>query len=391
MERVYLDNAATTPLSACAAAAMEPYIKPGVQACFGNANSLHTPGREAFSVLEDCRARVARALSARRPDEVIFTSGATEADNAAVIGIALAERERRALQGRHDAGHVVLSRIEHDAVLHCEGPLKRLGFSVDFVECDASGHVSAEALAAAMRDDTVVASVMAVNNEIGSVMDTAALAHAAHERKALFHVDAVQALGKVPVDVQRFGADAASFSAHKVGGPKGVGVLYLKARTPFSPMLVGGGQEGGLRSGTQNIAGIAGAAAAIEHAVAEQPAFSARAAAWRDELYERLGALPRVVAAVAPDRAQGAYAPHIVSVCVRGMESQSIILQLDMRGICVSGGSACSSQSLDPSHVLAALQVPRNLAQGLIRVSFGEYTRRCDIDAFLAAFEEIVA
>ncbi|MDO4443380.1 MAG: cysteine desulfurase family protein [Slackia sp.] len=391
MKRIYLDNAATTPLSAAAAAAMAPYLEEGVAAPFGNANSLHSVGREAFTALEDARARVARAIGATRPDEVVFTSGATEADNAALIGMAVAQRERRRLKGGFSGGRVVVSRIEHDAVLHCASALKRLGFEVDFVENDATGHVHADALEAAMREDTLVVSVMAVNNEVGTVNDTAALARIAHEHGALFHVDAVQALGKIAFSVGDAGADAASFSAHKVGGPKGVGVLYLKTRTPFEPFLVGGGQERGLRSGTQNVAGIVGAAAAIDHAVREREAFAARSMRWRDELYEKLCASSRVVAAVDVAPGDERFAPHIVSVCVRGMESQTLILQLDMRGICVSGGSACSSASLDPSHVLSALGTPRNLAQGLLRISFGEQTVQEDIDAFLSAFEEVVA
>lgn len=390
MERIYLDNAATTPLSACVVEAMRPYMQAGVEAPFGNANSVHSVGREAFSALEDARARTARAIGASRPDEVVFTSGATEADNAALLGMALGQRERLRLKGRA-GGHVVMSRVEHDAVLHCASALKRLGFEVSFADNDSSGRVSPESLAAAMREDTVLASVMAVNNEVGTVMDTASLACVAHERGALFHVDAVQALGKIAFDVGALGVDAASFSAHKVGGPKGVGVLYLKTRTPFEPFLVGGGQERGLRSGTQNVAGIVGCAAAIEHAVREQAAFADRARCWRDGLYERLRAIPSVHPVVDVACGDESFAPHIVSVCVRGMESQTTILQLDMRGICISGGSACSSGSLEPSHVLSALGVARNLAQGLVRVSFGEYTEQAHIDAFLSAFEEVTA
>ena len=266
MERIYLDNAATTPLSACAAQAMAPYLQAGVQAPFGNANSVHSVGREAFAALEDARMRTSRA-------EVIFTSGATEADNAALLGMALGQRERRRLKGSA-GGHVVISRVEHDAVLQCASALKRLGFEVSFAENDAAGRVSPDSLEAAMRDDTVLVSIMAVNNEVGTVMDTAALAAVAHKHGALFHVDAVQALGKIAFDVRALGVDAASFSAHKVGGPKGVGVLYLKTRTPFEPLLVGGGQERGLRSGTQNVAGIVGCAAAMEHAVREQAAYA---------------------------------------------------------------------------------------------------------------------
>lgn len=391
MNRVYLDNAATTPLSPCAAQAMAPYMAPGVEAPFGNANSVHSIGREAFSALEDARMRTARALGAQRPDEIVFTSGATEADNAALLGLALAERDRRNLKGDHRPGVVLMSRVEHEAVLQSASALKRLGFEVRFVDNDSEGRVTPDALEAALSDDVLLVSIMAVNNEIGTVFDTAALARIAHRAGALFHVDAVQGLGKIAFNVRDLGVDAASFSAHKVGGPKGVGVLYLKTRTPFTPFLVGGGQERGLRSGTQNVAGIVGCAAAMENAVRNQRQFAERTRAWRDYLYKELSALRGVSAVVPVAPGDATFAPHIVSVCVRGMESQTLILQLDMRGICVSGGSACSSSSLDPSHVLAAIGVPRNLAQGLIRVSFGDSTEQAHIDAFLSAFKEVVA
>lgn len=386
---IYLDNAATTPLCDAAAEAMAPYMKAAPDGTFGNANSLHSIGREAFSELEDARARVARALGAQRPDEIVFTSGATEADNAAIVGMALAERDRGRLRGNAASGRVVMSRIEHHAVLHSAAMLKRLGFEVDFVDNDASGHIGVEALERVMREDTVLVSIMAVNNEVGTVLDTAALAEAAHRHGALFHADAVQALGKIPFNVGALGVDAASFSSHKVGGPQGVGVMYLKTRTPFVAYMAGGGQERGMRSGTQNIAGILGCAAAVEHAVAFQPAFAERAAKLRDSLYQELCSLPKVSATVRLE--SGEFAPHIVNVCVSGMESQTMILQLDLRGFCVSGGSACSSNSLDPSHVLSALGVKRNLAQGSLRISFGEITDEADVASFVEAFKEVVS
>lgn len=386
---IYLDNAATTPLCRAAAEAMAPYMQAAPDGAFGNANSLHSIGRDAFSALEDARVRVARALGAQRPDEIAFTSGATEADNAALVGLALAARDRRRQRGDAVAGRVVVSRIEHHAVLHCAAMLKRLGFEVDFVDNDASGHIGVEALERIMREDTLLVSVMAVNNEVGTVLDIAALAQVAHRHGALFHTDAVQALGKIPFNVGLLGVDAASFSSHKVGGPQGVGVLYLKTRTPFVPYMAGGGQERGIRSGTQNIAGILGCAAAIEHAVTFQPVFAKRAAGFRDFLYRELCAIPKVSASVRLE--SGDFAPHIVNVCVSGMESQTMILQLDLRGFCVSGGSACSSSSLDPSHVLAALGVKRNLAQGSLRISFGETTDRPDVVSFAEAFKEVVS
>lgn len=391
MERVYLDNAATTPLCDAAAHAMEAFLRPGCEAPFGNANSLHSIGRDAFMALEDARMRVCRALQAQRPDEIIFTSGATEADNAALIGLSLAGREKSRRNGGRERATVVMSRIEHDAVLHTERMLRELGFSVRFVRNSASGRISPDALREALDETVVLVSIMAANNEVGTVEPIEELARVAHAGGALFHTDAVQALGKIDVPVRAWGVDAASFSAHKVGGPKGVGVLYLRAGTPLSPLMAGGGQERGMRSGTQNVAGIVGCAAAFEHAVSEQRAFAARTRALRDELYASLCARRGVVPSVSVPRGSEDFLPHMVNVCVRGVESQTMILQFDLKGFCVSGGSACSSNSLDPSHVLSALGIERNLAQGSLRISMGQDTTPNDIEAFIRAFAEVLA
>ncbi len=390
-KRIYLDNAATTPLCEAAREAMAPYMAAGEDAPFGNANSLHGIGREAFSALEDARRRVALALRARRPDEIVFTSGATEADNSAIIGMALAAREKARLAGRHGPFNIVTSRIEHEAVLETRHMLKALGFDFVLIDVDSAGQVSPDALAAAINENTLVVSIMAANNEIGSIQPTCELARVAHRAGALFHVDAVQALGKIPVDLTQWGADAASFSAHKVAGPKGVGVLYLAAKTPFYAYLRGGGQESSRRSGTQNVCGVVGAAAAIEFAVKEQPAFMQRARLMRDGLYARLKASKRIVASVDTEFCPDAFLPNIVNVCVKGFESQTIILQLDKQGICISGGSACASASLEPSHVLSALGIERGLAQGEIRVSIGYENTPEDIDAFYCALMEAIA
>ena len=390
-KRIYLDNAATTPLCEAARKAMAPYMASGKDAPFGNANSLHTIGREAFCALEDARVRAARALKARRPDEIVFTSGATEADNSAIVGIALAAREKARLAGCHGPFNIVTSRIEHEAVLETRHMLKALGFDFVFVDVDANGQVSPDALAATIDENTLLVSIMAANNEIGSIQPTRELASVAHRNGALFHVDAVQALGKIPVDLAQWGADAASFSAHKVGGPKGVGVLYLAAKTPFYAYMNGGGQESSRRSGTQNVCGAQGAAAAMEFAVKEQPAFAQRARLMRDDLCERLKSSKRIVPSVDIASCPDVFLPNIVNVCVKGFESQTIILQLDRRGICISGGSACASASLEPSHVLSALGIERGLAQGEIRVSIGYENTPEDIDAFYSALMEAIA
>ena len=385
---VYLDYVATTPLSPAAARAMAPYLDSG-GTDFGNANSLYRLGRQAFSQLEDARSQVARSLGCSRPDEVVFTSGATEADNAAIIGLALSQQQKRVLQGKGTGGCVVMSRIEHHAVLHTKRMLEALGFRVAYVENDAQGRVSVESLERAIDDDTLLVSVMAANNEIATVQDVKSLAVAAHKRGVLFHTDAVQALGKMPVNVRDWGVDAASFSAHKVGGPKGMGVLYVK--TGVSPMayMAGGGQERGLRSGTQNVMGAVGTAAAVAEAVRMQPEFEKHARELQKYAYERLCGISGVTRTVDRDESV-AELPNIVNVCVRGWESQSLVLRLDRLGYCVSGGSACSSNSLEPSHVLTALGIEEKRAQTSLRVSIGAPTTKRDIDGLCEALESVV-
>lgn len=389
----YLDWAATAPLSPAAAEAMAPYLETGtagLEAGLANANSLYRAGRVAFRALEQAREDVARCLSAR-PDEIVFTSGATESDNAALFGIVDASIQQAEQRGEHTCvPQVVISSIEHDAVLAAARVLNNWGALVTLVEPDASGHITPEALEEVMGDHVLLVSIMAVNNEVGSVMDIPALAAVAHKAHALFHVDATQALGKMPVSVRAWDVDALSVSSHKVGGPKGVGALYLRARTPFTAQIVGGGQESKLRSGTQNVMGAVGFAAACRDVCAQVDEQAARLRSLRDECYERLCAHPRVRATVPVEAGSTAYAPHIVNVLVSGIESETLILQLDRRGVCVSGGSACSSHSLDPSHVLTALGISRDEALGSLRVSLGNATTHEDIEKFLAAFAEVV-
>ncbi|WP_302718942.1 cysteine desulfurase family protein [uncultured Senegalimassilia sp.] len=385
---VYLDYAATAPLIEEAAQAMAPYMQPGRAniAYGGNANSLHVPGRAAFAALEDARRRIARALGAQRPDELILTSGATEADNAALFGLANAAVAARRRAGAGDfTPHVVVSAIEHDAVLAPAKRLEQQGFRVTRVAPNRAGFITPEALAAVLDANTVLVSVMTANSELGSIQPVAELAKVAHAAGALFHTDATQALGKTPVDVCAWGCDAASFSAHKVGGPKGIGALYVKARTPFDAYLLGGGQEAGRRSGTQNVAGAAGFAAAVEAAQANQPAETQRLAALRDKLYAALAATPGVHPTVDVAPGSTEYLPNIVHVLVDALESETLILRFDMRGFGVSGGSACSSHSLEPSHVLRAVGIGDDAAHGALRISMGRYTTEADIDNFIAA------
>ncbi len=385
---IYLDYAATAPLCEEAACAMAPYFEPGRVnlAVGGNANSLHTPGRAAFEAMEGARRRIARALGASRPDEIVFTSGATEADNAALVGISQAAAAARNVK----VPHIITSAIEHDAVLH---PAKRLassGCRVTYLQPDSRGFVRPEALESVIDEDTVLVSVQMANSEVGSIQPIERLCAIAHEHGALFHTDAVQALGKTPLNVRDFGVDAASFSAHKIGGPKGVGALYLKARTPFSATMLGGGQENGRRSGTQNVAGIVGFAAACEAAVGSVAEERVRLGALRDRLYEGLCAFDALDATVEVAPASEEFLPNIVHVLARGFESETLILRLDMKGIGVSGGSACSSHSLEPSHVLKSMGVKDDRAYGALRISMGRYTTEDDVEAVLTAMQGVL-
>lgn len=392
-DRVYLDWAASAPLCEESAQAMAPYLVPGIAnlATGGNANSLHSVGRKAFAALEGARACVAQSLNAARPDEVVFTSGATEANNAALRGIVAACEKRARQQGRRDfVPHIIVSAIEHDSVLVPARALKAQGCELTVLKPDRNGLIDPRSFADALQDTTVLASIQMANNEIGTVQKIKELASLAHGAGVLFHSDGVQALGKVPLDLARIGADAVSLSAHKAAGPKGVGVLYLKAATPFEACLVGGGQEAGKRSGTQNVCGAVGFAAACQAACERQAEEARRLMGLRDRLYEGLGSLDGVYPSVAVEAGSCGFLPHIVNVCVAGFESETMILRLDRAGFAVSGGSACSSHSLEPSHVLRAIGIPDERAYGSLRVSFGHYTAQGDIDAFLEAFRSCV-
>ncbi len=412
---VYLDHAATAPLSAAAAAAMEPYLVAGSAgiAQAANPNSLHGPGRAAFAAMERARSALARALGAGRPDEIVFTGSATEADDAAVLGIAwqaALERDRERRQRRNDAGtaprrdedaapvaglsfapHVITSAIEHDAVLAPCKRLEREGFRVTYLMPDADGFVTVRALEAAIDEDTVLVSVQMANSEIGTIQPIEQLAAVAHDHGALFHSDCVQALGKVPLHLGELGVDAASFSAHKIGGPKGVGALYLKARTPFRPLVLGGGQEQGRRSGTQNLCGIVGFAAAAAEVCEGVEDAQAQMMVQRDRLYERLCAMAPVQSTVDVPPGSRDHLPNIVAVLVDGFESETLILRLDALGYGVAGGSACSSHSLAPSHVQRALGKNDDEAHSALRISFGRSLDRATADGFLAAFAKVIA
>ncbi len=375
MDFIYFDYAATTPVDQRVVDAMLPFMTER----FGNPNSLYALGRDAYRGLEDARERVAQAIGASRPDEIIFTGGGTEGDNAALIGIMA-----RASDG---PAHLVVSAYEHHAVLEPAHWLEKRGHAVSYLAPRADGHIHPEDLASVMRPDTKLVSVMHGNNEIGAVNDVAELARVAHEHGALMHTDAAQTLGKVPFDVDALGVDAATFSGHKIYGPKGVGVLYLRRNVKFEPMLKGGGQEFRKRSGTQNVAGAVGFAAALEIMVREMPAESERLARLRDRLI--LGVTTRLEN-TEPTAPGGERLPNIAPLLIKGVEGEAMLLQLDAQGIAVSTGSACSSGSLEPSHVLLACGVPKEVAHGSLRVSLGRFTTDADVDRFLEVFPPIV-
>lgn len=392
-EEVYLDYAATAPLCEAAFAAMQEHMRWGRAGTnLANPNSLHTPGRKAFAALEEARRTIAHTLGATRPDEIIFTSGATEADNAALIGIAEAKvRERRQKGEKLNRPHVVTSAIEHDAVKQACKELSRRGYDITSVRPNRAGFVEVRALEDALRDETVLVSIQTANSEIGSIQPIEQLAEVAHEHGCSFHTDATQALGKVELDLGTLGIDAASFSAHKIGGPRGVGALFLKRRTPFLPTMVGGGQESGRRSGTQNVCGVVGFAAALVAACADIEMSAARLCVLRDKLYCDLASFPAIEPTVEVDKGSRDYLCNIVNVMIDGLESESAVLRYDELGFAVSGGSACSSHSLEPSSVIRALGIDADRAHTTCRISFGEYTTLDDINGFLRATAEVLS
>ena len=376
MESIYFDYAATTPVDERVVEAMMPFFSER----FGNANSLYALGRDAYRALEDARERFAAGIGAATPNEVIFTSGGTESDNAALLGILA----RVAPDG---GAHLIVSAFEHHAVLHPAEWLQKRGYEVTKLAPRTDGHIYPEDLREAVRPNTKLVSVMHGNNEIGTLNDIRALAEVAHEYGALMHTDGAQTLGKVPFNVAELDVDAASFSSHKIYGPKGVGALFLKRGTPFETQARGGGQESKKRSGTQNTPGVVGFATALEIMLEEQPTESPRLAALRDRLIDGVtGALENTE----PSAIEGARLPNIAPLLIKGVEGEAMLLQLDNKGIAVSTGSACSSGSLEPSHVLLSIGCPQEIAHGSLRLSLGRFTSDAHVDYFLEIFPPIV-
>ena len=379
----YLDHAATTPLRPEALDAMLPWLRDA----HGNASSVHGPGRRARVAVEQARRDVAEAMGCE-PAEVVFTSGGTEADNAALLGVLGAPEMRAA--GRTA---LVTSAAEHDAVLRAADRLEAAGHAVARLAPGAAGAPTPEAVADALTPATGLVSVMAVNNETGALADVRGIAEAAHAGGAWVHTDAVQAAGLLDVRLGTLGADLLTVSAHKVGGPTGVGALAIRQGVPFAPLIAGGAQERRRRGGTENVAGVVGFAAALRLAHAEREATAARLGALRDRLRARLVASfgDRVVVNT-PEAA----APHILNVSFRPgaggpLDGEMLLLGLDLEGVHVSAGSACTSGALEPSHVLLAMGVPRDTAAATVRVSLGRTTEAADTDAAAEALGRVVA
>jgi len=373
--RVYFDHNATTPLAPSVIELMTGVMREE----FGNASSIHRFGQRAKGILDDARSEVADLIRAEA-SEVVFTSGGTEADNFAIRGVA----EALEPTGRR---HLVASAIEHEAVLNTLKALARRGWTTTLLPVDASGVVAPAALEAALTDKTALVSVMHANNEIGTIQPIAQLAAVAHSRGALFHTDAVQSVAKIPVDVRALGVDLLSLSAHKFNGPKGTGALWIKRGTRVAAILTGGKHERNRRAGTENVPGLAGLGAAARLGVGKMATEGARLSALRDRLENEV--LARIQGtAVNGDR--GARVPNTTNISFEGIEAESLLIALDLEGIAVSTGSACSSGTLEPSHVLRAMGLPTHRTQNSIRLSLGAGNTDAEVDYFLGALPRVV-
>jgi cysteine desulfurase len=377
MERrrsVYMDHAATTPTRPEVIEAMLPYFSER----FGNPSSLYALAREAKEAVEEARGRVAAAIGAT-PEEVFFTAGGTEADNWAIKGTAAANRRK--------GDHIITSSIEHHAVLHPCRALEKQGYRVTYLPVDEFGRVEPASVEEAITDKTILVSVMAANNEVGTVQPVAAISEVTHDHGVPFHTDAVQAIGAFPVDVDSMGADLLAISAHKFGGPKGTGALYIRRRTRIGTLMDGGAQERGRRAGTENVPGIVGMGRAIDLAVGEMPQKAPRLAAMRDRL------IRGILDSIPDTRLNGHPTERLannVNVAFRYVEGESILLMLDALGIAASTGSACTSASLEPSHVLTSCGLPPEHAHGSLRLTLGSRNTEEDIDYVLEVLPRVI-
>lgn len=376
LKRIYLDNAATTPVRSEVLEVMLPYFTQK----FGNASTIYSYGREAKEVLEESRKNVAQLIGANT-EEIFFTSGGTESDNWALRGAA-AENIKK-------GKHIITSSIEHHAILHTCRDLEKQGFKVTYLPVDKDGLIDVKDVADAITDETILVSIMHANNEIGTIQPINEIAKAIKQKnpEIIFHTDAVQTVGKIPVNVDDLGIDLLSMSAHKIYGPKGVGALYIRKGTHIAPFMTGGAQENSRRAGTENIAGIVGFGKAAELAECEQQEQYERLTLLRDRLmqgilntipYTRLNGHPTL------------RLPHNVNISFEFIEGESMLLNLDMKGICASSGSACTSGTLDPSHVLLAIGLPHETAHGSLRLTLGRENNQEDVDYVLEVLPGIV-
>jgi cysteine desulfurase len=375
---VYLDHAATTPVRPEVLEAMMPYL---TAQSFGNPSSAHRFGRAARAGIEQARRQIGEALGAE-PSQVIFTSGGTEADNLSILGAALAARERGA------AMCAAVSAIEHKAVLAAAHAVCHLGGRGVTLPVNRNGVLDLEALDRALTEAPAVVSVMWVNNEVGVLQPVDDIAGRCREANVIFHTDAVQAVGKVPVSVERLCCTLLTISGHKIGAPKGIGALIVRDRKAVEAILHGGGQQFGIRPGTENVAGAVALGRAVQLAAAEQAALAERLSQLRDALAERLKAAVPDLVIIAE---QSGRAPHLLSIAVPGADSEALLMHLDLAGIAASSGSACSTGAVEPSHVLVAMGVPRELALGAIRFSLGRESTMEDVDRAVEVVPPVVA
>ena len=371
---VYADNAATTSVSKTALDAMMPYLTEQ----YGNPSSLYAFGQKAKEGLEAARKTVAECINAE-PREIYFTSGGSEADNQAIVSAAKAG-------ARKGKRHLISTAFEHHAVLHTLKKLEKEGFEVTLLDVHEDGVVRLEDLEAAIREDTALVTIMFANNEIGTIQPVKEIGALCREKGIPFHTDAVQAAGHLPIDVKDMNIDMLSMSGHKFHAPKGVGVLYAKRNMPLFNIIEGGAQERGKRAGTENMAGIVALAAALKESCDNMEANNARIIPMRDKLFAELGKIPH-------SKINGSLEHHVpgtVNMCFEGIEGESLLLMLDMKGICASSGSACTSGSLDPSHVLLSIGLPHEVAHGSLRLSIGEYNTMEEIDHIIATVPQVV-
>ncbi len=375
MNRIYLDNAATTPLDPKVLEAMLPYLTEQ----FGNPSSIHSFGRETRKAIEDARAVVAKEIGADAPNEIIFTGSGSESDNMAIKGVAMAYRDR--------GNHIITSAIEHHAVFDAAHALEKEGFRVTYLPVNAAGLVSVAELANQITDQTILVSVMHANNEVGTIQPIAEIGRILRERKILFHTDAVQTMGSIPVNVRDLSADLLSMAAHKFYGPKGVGALYVRKGVKLAQLIHGGAQERNRRAGTENIAGIAGLAKALQLANAGLAENQPRITGLRDYL------IGRVLDGFDHVRLNGHRTqrlPGNANFSFEFIEGESLLLNLDLKGIAASSGSACTSGSLEPSHVLLAMGICHEIAHGSLRLTIGKSNTKEEIDYLLTVLPEIV-